>query len=77
MKVFGNDLQSKGRGSALSVVRVSAAGSNVVAMGSIEKENQEGRARATNGTMSYMPAIFGQTISGIVIKDLVGDDFNN
>ena len=43
----------------------------------VEKENQEGRARATNGTMSYMPAIFGLTIAGIVIQNIVGDDFNN
>jgi len=40
-------------------------------------DNQEGRSRATNGTLSYMPSLFGLTIAGIVIKSLVGDDFNN
>ena len=38
--------------------------------------SQEGRSRATNGTLSYMPSLFGLTIAGIVIKSLVGDDFN-
>lgn len=38
--------------------------------------NQQGRSRATNGTLSYMPSIFGLTIAGIVIQELVGDDFN-
>lgn len=37
---------------------------------------QEGRSRATNGTLSYMPSLFGLTIAGIVIKSLVGEDFN-
>ena len=39
-------------------------------------EDQEGRPRATNGTLSYMPSLFGLTIAGVVIKSLVGDDFN-
>lgn len=39
--------------------------------------NQQGRSRATNGTLSYMPSLFGLTIAGIVIKEIVGDDFNN
>ncbi|NQD38382.1 tRNA threonylcarbamoyladenosine dehydratase [Permianibacter sp. IMCC34836] len=30
-----------------------------------------GRARAVNGTISYMPAIFGLTVAGVVIKDLL------
>lgn len=38
--------------------------------------NQQGRSRATNGTLSYMPSLFGLTIAGIVIKEIVGDDFN-
>ncbi|MBK2106593.1 tRNA threonylcarbamoyladenosine dehydratase [Francisella philomiragia] len=38
--------------------------------------NQQGRSRATNGTLSYMPSLFGLTIAGIVINDIVGDDFN-
>ena len=38
--------------------------------------DQEGRPRATNGTLSYMPSLFGLTIAGIVIKSLVADDFN-
>ncbi|GAB4222834.1 MAG: tRNA threonylcarbamoyladenosine dehydratase [Francisella sp.] len=37
--------------------------------------NQQGRARATNGTISYMPALFGLTIAGVVIKEIVGKDF--
>lgn len=39
-------------------------------------QNQIGRSRATNGTLSYMPSIFGLTIAGVVIKDIVGDNFN-
>lgn len=38
--------------------------------------NQQGRSRATNGTLSYMPSLFGLTIAGIVIKEIIGDDFN-
>ncbi|ASG68308.1 tRNA cyclic N6-threonylcarbamoyladenosine(37) synthase TcdA [Francisella halioticida] len=38
--------------------------------------NQQGRSRATNGTLSYMPSLFGLTIAGIVIKEIVGEDFN-
>ncbi|AIT08610.1 thiamine biosynthesis protein ThiF [Candidatus Francisella endociliophora] len=38
--------------------------------------NQQGRSRATNGTLSYMPSLFGLTIAGIVIQEIVGDDFN-
>lgn len=37
---------------------------------------QAGRPRATNGTLSYMPSLFGLTIAGIVIKSIIGDDFN-
>ena len=32
-----------------------------------------GRARAVNGTVSYMPSIFGLTLAGMVINDIVGD----
>ncbi|MCC5796623.1 MAG: tRNA threonylcarbamoyladenosine dehydratase [Methylophaga sp.] len=32
-----------------------------------------GRARAVNGTVSYMPSIFGLTLAGMVINHLVGD----
>ncbi|MED7788743.1 tRNA threonylcarbamoyladenosine dehydratase [Francisella sp. 19X1-34] len=39
--------------------------------------NQQGRSRATNGTLSYMPSLFGLTIAGIVIKSIVGEDFNH
>ncbi|WP_150467355.1 ThiF family adenylyltransferase [Francisella sp. SYW-9] len=39
--------------------------------------NQQGRSRATNGTLSYMPSLFGLTIAGIVIKSIIGDDFNH
>ncbi|MFC4892736.1 ThiF family adenylyltransferase [Pseudofrancisella aestuarii] len=42
-----------------------------------QSENTEFRARATNGTLSYMPSIFGLTIAGIVIKDIIGNEFNN
>ena len=38
--------------------------------------NQQGRSRATNGTLSYMPSIFGLTIAGIVIQDIIGKNFN-
>ncbi|APC91471.1 MULTISPECIES: tRNA threonylcarbamoyladenosine dehydratase [Francisella] len=38
--------------------------------------NQQGRSRATNGTLSYMPSLFGLTIAGIVIKEIIGNDFN-
>jgi tRNA threonylcarbamoyladenosine dehydratase len=31
-----------------------------------------GRPRAVNGTISYMPALFGVFISGVVIKTLIG-----
>lgn len=39
-------------------------------------ENQQGRPRATNGTLSYMPSLFGLTIAGVVIKSLVSNNFN-
>ncbi len=32
-----------------------------------------GRARAVNGTVSYMPSIFGLTLAGMVINHIVGD----
>ncbi len=32
-----------------------------------------GRARAVNGTVSYMPSIFGLTLAGLVINHLIGD----
>lgn len=32
-----------------------------------------GRARAVNGTVSYMPSIFGLTLAGLVVNYLVGD----
>ncbi|QEO57055.1 tRNA threonylcarbamoyladenosine dehydratase [Francisella marina] len=38
--------------------------------------NQHGRSRATNGTLSYMPSLFGLTIAGIVIKEIVVNHFN-
>lgn len=38
--------------------------------------NQQGRSRATNGTLSYMPSLFGLTIAGIVIKEIIGNNFN-
>lgn len=41
------------------------------------KPNQQGRSRATNGTLSYMPSLFGLTIAGIVIQEIINDDFNN
>ncbi len=31
-----------------------------------------GRARAVNGTMSYMPSLFGLTLAGLVINYLIG-----
>ena len=33
-------------------------------------ENENFRQRATNGTISYMPSIFGLMVAGIVIKDI-------
>ena len=42
----------------------------------VENTEDENRTRATNGTLSYMPSLFGLTIAGIVIKDIVGTDFN-
>ncbi|KGM06487.1 HesA/MoeB/ThiF family protein [Methylophaga thiooxydans] len=32
-----------------------------------------GRARAVNGTVSYMPSIFGLTLAGLVVNHIVGD----
>lgn len=32
-----------------------------------------GRARAVNGTVSYMPSIFGLTLAGMVINHIVGE----
>jgi tRNA threonylcarbamoyladenosine dehydratase len=32
-----------------------------------------GRDRAVNGTISYMPALFGLTLAGCVIRRLLGD----
>lgn len=36
-----------------------------------EPVSGEGRERAVNGTISYMPALFGLTMAGEVIKDLI------
>ena len=36
----------------------------------------DGRDRAVNGTISYMPALFGLTIAGMVIKQIIGKDLN-
>lgn len=33
-----------------------------------------GRPRAVNGTLSYLPALFGLTLAGAVIQRLIGDD---
>jgi len=33
-----------------------------------------GRARAINGTISYLPGLFGLTLAGVVIQRLVGDE---
>jgi len=33
-----------------------------------------GRARAVNGTMSYMPALYGLTITGVLVKKLLAED---
>lgn len=32
-----------------------------------------GRPRAVNGTISYMPSLFGLTLAGLVINDIIGD----
>ncbi|NQY26944.1 MAG: tRNA threonylcarbamoyladenosine dehydratase [Piscirickettsiaceae bacterium] len=32
-----------------------------------------GRARAVNGTASYMPSIFGLTLAGLVVNHIIGD----
>ncbi|WP_192483521.1 MULTISPECIES: ThiF family adenylyltransferase [Cysteiniphilum] len=37
-----------------------------------EPVGDDSRDRAVNGTISYMPALFGLTIAGMVIKHLVG-----
>jgi len=34
---------------------------------------ERGRARAVNGTVSYMPSIFGLTLAGLVANALIGD----
>ena len=31
-----------------------------------------GRPRAVNGTVSYMPPLFGFTLAGLVVRDLTG-----
>ncbi|MBK1717958.1 tRNA threonylcarbamoyladenosine dehydratase [Thiocystis violacea] len=38
------------------------------------RETGRGRARAVNGTLSYMPSIFGLMLAGIVVRRLLGDD---
>ncbi len=37
------------------------------------EEVGRGRPRAVNGTVSYMPSIFGLTLAGLVINHIVGD----
>lgn len=37
----------------------------------------EGRPRAVNGTISYMPALFGMMLAGVAVKELLGEDFTN
>ena len=38
-------------------------------------ENESFRQRATNGTLSYMPSIFGLMTAGVVINNIVGLNF--
>ena len=33
-----------------------------------------GRPRAANGTISYMPALFGVMLAGVIIRRLLGED---
>ncbi|WP_130472040.1 tRNA threonylcarbamoyladenosine dehydratase [Candidatus Magnetaquicoccus inordinatus] len=33
------------------------------------EENERGRSRAVNGTISYLPALFGMTLAGLAIQD--------
>jgi tRNA A37 threonylcarbamoyladenosine dehydratase len=37
------------------------------------EEVGRGRPRAVNGTMSYMPSIFGLTLAGLVTNHIIGD----
>jgi tRNA A37 threonylcarbamoyladenosine dehydratase len=37
------------------------------------EETGRGRPRAVNGTVSYMPALFGLTLAGVVIQGIIGD----
>lgn len=36
------------------------------------ERSETGRLRAVNGTISYLPALFGLTLAGIVIQSLIG-----
>lgn len=37
------------------------------------EEVGRGRPRAVNGTISYMPSLFGLTLAGLVIQSIIGD----
>lgn len=37
------------------------------------EEVERGRARAVNGTVSYMPSLFGLTLAGMVANHIIGD----
>ena len=37
------------------------------------EDTGRGRPRAVNGTMSYMPSLFGLTLAGLVINHIIGD----
>ena len=38
---------------------------------------ERGRARAVNGTVSYMPSLFGLTLAGLVANHIIGDARRN
>jgi hypothetical protein len=38
------------------------------------EEVSRGRPRAVNGTVSYMPALFGLTLAGVAIRKVLGID---
>lgn len=68
-KQLRNQLRKRGVGKGIKTVY-----SSELALPPLPPEDVgRGRPRAVNGTISYMPSLFGLTLAGLVINEIIGD----